>query len=246
MNTLPIILSVAVAFLATFSAGLFATKLKNHIGIVCAFSAGFFIALSIFGLLPDILKIAPSAQISTGQLLAAAVIGFGFLFAVNRSFSRTYMKSHTITKITFQPKVGLLSTAEFCSHAFLEGIAIGVSFQFQFSLGIFVAVAVVAHDFCDGITTLTLMLESGNNLKSSLALLFVDAVAPAFGAAATFIFVFQKFMMVYALSFLLGSFLYMGGGILLPDAYRMNRPTVTVALFLTGFFMILLLTNIIP
>ena len=245
MNTLPIVLSVIIAFAATLSAGLFVTKLKNRIGIVCAFSAGFFIALSLFGLLPDILELAPVAQISLDQLLLTAIVGFGVLFVLNRSFSKLQMKKHTMTRMTFQPRVGLLSTLEFCSHAFLEGIAIGVSFQLQFGLGIFIAVAVVSHDFCDGISTLALMLDSGNNLKSSMGMLFIDAIAPVLGAITTLFFAIQNYILVYSLSFLFGSFLYLGAGTLLPDAYRMNRPIVTVIFFLIGFILILVLTKII-
>ena len=146
---------------------------------------------------------------------------------------------------SFQPRIGLLSTLEFCSHAVLEGLAIGVSFQLQFGLGVFIAVAVISHDFCDGVSTLALMLNSGNSLKSSIGMLFVDAIAPALGAALSLLFAVQNYFLVYALSFLLGSFLYIGVGTLLPDAYRMNRSIITVVFFTVGFLIILILTRII-
>ena len=88
-----------------------------------------------------------------------------------------------------------------------------MSFQLQFGLGIFIAIAVVSHDFCDGISTLTLMLNSGNSLKSAMRMLFIDAIAPALGAATTLVFAVQNCFLVYSLSFLFGgSFLYVGGG----------------------------------
>jgi zinc transporter ZupT len=245
MNALPIIISVVIAFVATLSAGLFVKKLKNHIGIVCAFSAGFFVSISLFDLLPEILAIAAEAQISLYKLLILGIIGFSFLFALNRSFSKLHLKKHTMTKNIFLPRIGLLSTLEFCSHAFLEGIAIGVGFQLQFGLGLFIAVAVVFHDFCDGISTLALMLNSGNSLKSSINMLFIDAIAPVLGAVVTLLFTIQNYFLVFILSFLLGSFSYLGCGTLLPDAYRMNRPIVTIVFFLIGFVLILLLTKII-
>jgi zinc transporter ZupT len=79
--------------------------------------------------------------------LLTSIVGFVFLFALNDSFSKLHMKKHTMEKVTFQPRIGLLSTLEFCSHAFLEGLAIGVSFQLQFSLGIFIAIAVIPMTF---------------------------------------------------------------------------------------------------
>ncbi len=245
MNTLPIILSVIVAFAATASAGLLIKKFKTNIGIVCALSAGFFIALALFDILPEILTLAPQAQISFEMLLLTGTLGFVFLFALERVFSFFHLKKHTMTKMTLQPRIGLLATLEFCSHGFLEGLAIGLSFQLQFGLGIVVAMAVVSHDFCDGVSTLALMLNSGNSLKSSLRLLFVDASAPIIGAAATLFVSIQESFLIFSLSFLVGTFLYIGGGTLLPDAYRMNRPIITISLFLLGFFIILFLNKII-
>ncbi len=245
MNTLPIILSAGIAFAATVSAGIFIKKFKDHIGIVCALSAGFFISLALFDLLPEILIIAPEAQISPVTLLITGSFGFVFLFVLERVFSLFHLKKHSMTKMSLQPRIGLLATLEFCSHGFLEGLAIGLGFQIQLGLGIIVAIAVVSHDFCDGISTLALMLNSGNSLKSSLRLLFVDAVAPVIGATATLFVIVQESFLVFSLSFLVGSFLYIGGGTLLPDAYRMNRPILTVFFFMTGFLIVLLFTKII-
>lgn len=185
MNSLPIVLSASIAFAATLSAGIFIKKFKTNIGIVCALSAGFFIALASFDLLPEILALAPVAQIPLDRLLLTGMGGFVFLLVLERVFSMFHIKKHTMTKRSLQPRIGLLATLEFCSHGFLEGLAIGLSFQLQLGLGIVVAIAVVSHDFCDGISTLALMLNSGNSLKSALKLLLVDAVVPVIGAAVT-------------------------------------------------------------
>ncbi len=238
MNTLPIIASAIIAFLATLSAGVFIRKLKSNIGVVCAFSSGFFIALSVFDILPTVLDLAPEAQISLGTLLLTSFAGFIFLFVLTRGFSSVQMKNHHDVERTVESRAGILSTLEFCSHAFIEGIAIGVSFQLQFGLGIFVAFAVVSHDFCDGISTLALMLNSGNSLKSSMSMLLVDALSPLLGAGLTLFFAVQNYYLIYTLAFLFGSFLYIGAGTLLPDAYRMNRPVTTVIFFLIGFLLI--------
>jgi zinc transporter ZupT len=114
----------------------------------------------------------------------------------------------------------------------------------QFSLGFLVAVAVVSHDFCDGLSTLALMLNSGNSVKASLGMLFVSAVAPILGAATVlFVTVSEGFLML-TLSFLAGSFVYIGGFNLLPEAYSMNKPKFTAILFSTGFLVILTLSLI--
>ena len=244
MNTIPIVLSAIIAFAATLSAGIFVKKLQHNIGVVCAFLAGFFIALSTVELLPEVFSLAAKAQISFEKPLFTAVGGVFFLFALDRVLSRFHLKNQGEQMIALRPRIGLLSTLEFCSHGFIEGLAIGFGFQLQFGLGIVVAIAVVSHDFCDGVSTLTLMLNSGNRLKFSMGMLFIDSIAPVLGALTTLFFSVENYLLVLMLSFLAGSFLYIGGGTLLPDANKMNSPIVTIILFSFGFSFIVLLTAI--
>jgi zinc transporter ZupT len=49
----------------------------------------------------------------------------------------------------------------------MDGLAIGIGFQLEFHVGIIVAFAVIAHDFSDGLNTVTAMLNSGNSLGVS-------------------------------------------------------------------------------
>jgi zinc transporter ZupT len=245
MDTLPIFLSAITAFGATLSAGIFVKKYQKHIGVVCAFSAGFFISLSLFDLLPNIMTLALQAQTSIDAIFLAAVAGFVFLFALDRGFFNNIKTNHNKTKKSLRPTIGVLTTLEFSAHGFLEGLAIGISFQFQLGLGVVVAIAVISHDFCDGLSTLTLMLNSGNTLKSSMRMLLVDAITPVLGIATSVFFTIQYLSLVFVFAFLAGSFIYMGAGSLLPEAHRTNRPIVTIGLFLTGFFLIFFLSRLI-
>jgi len=245
INFVPVFVSVAAAFGATLSAGILARKMQKNMGIVCAFAAGFFIALPLFDLLPDILSVLPQVQVAFYLPLGTAIAGFFFLFGVYHVTPSVHSKNHESDHQTTRPKVGLFSTIEFCAHGFLEGLAIGLSFGINFALGVLVAFAVISHDFCDGMSTLTLMLNSGNSLKSSLGMLFVDAFAPVLGALASFLFVYGSAFVVYALAFLIGSFLYIGAGSLLPDAYHMTGRKVTAGFFLLGFGIILVISRIL-
>ena len=245
MNNLPIFVSVIIAFCATLSAGLLARKMQTNMGIVCAFAAGFFIALPLFDLLPDILSLLPQVQVAFYLPLGAAIAGFFFLYGIYHATPSVHSKNHELKHQMPRPKVGLFSTIEFCAHGFLEGLAIGLSFGINFALGVLVAFAVISHDFCDGMSTLTLMLNSGNSLKSSLGMLLVDAFAPVFGALASFLLIYESAFVVYALAFLIGSFLYIGVGSLLPDAYRMRGRKVTAGFFMLGFGIILAISRIL-
>ncbi len=245
MNTLAILLSAITAFLATMSSGIFIHKYQKNIGVVCAFSAGVLIALALLDILPDMMTLAPKTQVSLVIPITTMIIGFFSLYALDYGFTKTSKTDAGRSDKVLNRTVGLLSTSEFCFHGFLEGLAIGVSFQFEWSLGIVVALAVISHDFCDGVSTLILMLNSGNTARSSMTMLFLDAVAPVLGAVTTLFFTVQDIFVLFALSFLAGSFFYMGGGSLLPQAHQKNRPIVTVAFFLLGLLLILFFSTLL-
>jgi zinc transporter ZupT len=244
MNIFPTMISIAIAFVATLSAGAFAPKYKRNLGILAAFTAGVLIALSLFDMLPEILMLIPTVQGSVGAALLTLASGFIFLLAVDRLLFQPSKNAKT-SKKRFSPKAGVVATAEFCSHGFLEGLAIGVSFQFDWHLGLVVAVAVISHDFCDGLSTVTIMLNSGNTMKASLSMLFVDAIAPVLGGITTFFFHLQDYYTIFFQSFLAGGFIYLGTGKLLPLA-REKNPTLTTAIFLiAGFILILFISRMI-
>jgi zinc transporter ZupT len=237
MDYLPILLSAITAFAATMSAGLLVHRFKKNFGLLCAFVAGIVLALVAFDMVPTILALVPQSEISFALPIVFGVAGFTSLYLVVGLF---HMRKSVNTES--KRTIGIISTAEFCSHGFLEGLAIGVGFQFQFGLGILVAVAVISHDFCDGLSTLALMLNSGNSTKASLGMLFVDAIAPLLGAATVLFLTVEHSFMLLGLSFLVGSFIYIGGLTLLPQAYAIKRPRVTAALFSFGFAIIFLLS----
>src|SRR5262249_60274563 len=78
--------------------------------------------------------------------------------------------------------VGLVGALGLSFHSFLDGLAIGVGFKAGTSVGVVVLLAVVAHDFADGLNTVTFMLATRNSPMRTGALLVVAAVAPVAGA----------------------------------------------------------------
>jgi hypothetical protein len=82
-------------------------------------------------------------------------------------------------------------------------------------------------------------------MKSSLSLLIVDAIAPVIGVATTLFVAIQESFLIFSLSFLVGSFLYIGAGTLFPSAYKMNRQMVTVAFFSFGFLLVIIFPKMI-
>jgi ZIP family zinc transporter len=127
----------------------------------------------------------------------------------------------------------------------MDGFARGLGFHFSFDIGIVVAFAVIAHDFSDGMNTVTVMLKSGNPLKSSLRLLLVDATAPVLGALSTYLISLPEQVLIMFLPFFAGGFLYLGASDLLPEAHEKNPPIVSVVLTILGFLLVFAIVQLL-
>jgi len=104
-------------------------------------------------------------------------------------------------------------------------------------------VVVIAHDFSDGMNTVTIMLHAGNSLRSSLAMLLIDAVAPVLGAVATLFIAAPEWILAYLLPFFAGGFLYLGASDLLPEAHEKNPPLTALLSTLAGFVLIFVVVH---
>jgi ZIP family zinc transporter len=116
--------------------------------------------------------------------------------------------------------MGPIGAIGLVAHSFLDGAAIGIAYQANPKIGLIVALAVISHDFTDGINTVVIMLKNEQNVKNARRFLFVDAIAPVFGIlVASFIVINQSVLAVILAAFS-GQFLYIGAANLLPETYR--------------------------
>jgi zinc transporter ZupT len=90
----------------------------------------------------------------------------------------------------------------------------------------------------------TVMLKSGNSLKSSMRMLLLDATTPILGAASTLLIRLPEQYLVLILPFFAGGFLYLGASDLLPEAHERNPPLVSLVSSLAGFLLIFVITGI--
>ncbi len=127
----------------------------------------------------------------------------------------------------------------------MDGMAIGIGFQSDFHVGIIVAFAVMVHDFSDGLNTVTVMLNSGNSMKSSMKVLVLDAAAPMLGVLSTLAITIPENYLILFLPFFAGGFLHLGSSDLLPQAHEKNDPLVSIAFTLLGFLLIFVITRLL-
>ena len=112
----------------------------------------------------------------------------------------------------------------------MDGVGIGLAFQVSPAVGLTVVIAVTAHDFCDGLTTMSLMLIHRHTTARSLAMLGLDALAPALGATSTLAFAVPPSMLVLYLGFFAGLLLYIGASDILQQVHSMAGPAASMRL----------------
>jgi ZIP family zinc transporter len=244
MNLDAILLAI-VTCCSTFLGGIVATRRRKNIGVLGAFAAGVLITTSLLDLLPQTFRLATAVNVLLESVMALTVVGFLFLYVISRMITaHVFSRDGEYIEVK-HPVGGLFATSELTVHSFIDGLAIGFGFEVDIHVGIIIAIAVICHDFTDGLSTVAVMLNSGNSLRNSIRMLFLDAVAPVLGAVATLFFEVQQYYIVLLLPFFAGGFLYLGASDLLPQAHEENPQIPTIISCITGFVLIFILTYIL-
>jgi zinc transporter ZupT len=229
----PLWLSLAT-LLSTTAGGLCALRLRARLHLLLGFTAGVLLGVVVFDLLPESFeqsrRLGGDGQVALLALVAGFVLFHGFkrLVLVRRT-SEAGNPSHR------HRAIGTLSSLALVAHSVMDGVGIGLAFQVSPAIGITVAVAVIAHDFCDGLNTVSLMLLHRHTPRSALRMLALDAIAPVVGAASTLAFSVPPALLAPYLGFFAGFLLYVGAGDILPQAYsRAGSASAMNLVALTG------------
>jgi zinc transporter ZupT len=231
----PVLFALA-ACASTLGGGLFALRHDDRLHYILSFAAGVLLGVVAFEILPEIFELAHETGTDPQRAMLALVAGFLFFHMVEKfalvhhAHEGAYAKHH-------HPHLGVLSALAIAGHSALDGVAMGLAFQVSPAAGAAAVVAVVAHDFCDGINTVGVMRAHGNSRRRALGMLVLDAIAPVLGAASTLLFTLPPSALLLFLGFFAGFLLYIGAADILPEAHSQappRRALVLVALTLLG------------
>lgn len=237
MNYLVILLAV-ITFLSTLCGGLIIFKFKKYLPYFFAFAAGSLMAVAFFDILPESINLANSVNLNLRYLMIAIVASFFFYSLLERFFLTHHFEEH---EDDHGHIMGPIGAGSLVLHSFLDGAAIGSAFQVNLSVGLIVALAVIFHDFTDGINTVTVMLKNKQKNSKSLVFLLLDAIAPVLGVLATSVFAFPTKVLAIILAVFVGEFIYIGASSLLPETHKYNAKKI-VLFILLGILLIFALT----
>lgn len=239
-----VILFIFGAFLATFIGGLLGIRFRDKLHLILGFTAGVLISVVSFDIFPEIIEMTERLGISPHIPMFAFVAGF-FLFHVIEKLFLVHYTHEEEYNPHHHPAVGTLSALALSFHTFLDGLAIGLSFQVNPALGVAVALGVIAHGFSDGLNTVSLMLMHGNNLKRTLRVLVLNAAAPLLGGLVSIFISLPEQILLLAVGFIGGFLLYIGASDILPEAHSGKSSYKTILATLVGVAFIYVLTSLV-
>jgi zinc transporter ZupT len=240
MNAL---LMSCLTFVSTVLGGLFGFRYRDRLHLLISFTAGVLIAVCFFDILPEIFALTTEHHLDLTPALVALVLGF--------------MSIHTLEKLAVihaaheqeyaehrHAMVGLLGASGLAFHSVLDGVGIGLGFQVNPQVGLLITIAVMAHDFSDGLNTVSLMLLHGNTPRKATWLLLIDALAPIVGAGSTYLMTIPEHLLSLYLGYFGGFILYIGASDLLPEAHSTHSSFTMIGLTVLGILFIFAVTRL--
>ena len=218
-------------FFATLLGGLFALYQQDRLHLILGFSAGALIGVAFFDLIPEALDLA-SAALGTQFIVTTIAVGFVAYMLLDRTIAPHGDKGSRTEKLW--RRGGALGAGSLSAHSFLDGFAIGLAFKVSAAVGAIVSAAVLAHDFSDGINTVSIILRNKGDNRSAFGWLLIDAAAPVAGAASTVMLHVEQDALGVCLALFAGVFLYIGASDLLPESYHDHPTSGTTAMTIVG------------
>ena len=226
------------AFCATMTGGYMALRLKDKMHIILGFSAGAVIAVAFFDLLPEALALSGKAH-DPSTIISFTALGF-LLYLVLDRVILLHDHGHEHGGEHPAESLGHVRAGSLSVHSFLDGLGVGLAFQVSAAVGTIVAVAVLAHDFSDGINTVQVVVRHGGEAKKALRWLIVDAAAPVLGILATLFFKVNMESLGLLLALFAGFFLYIGASDLIPESHHRHPKFFTTFMTAVGMAVIYL------
>ena len=172
-----IVLPFALATVAaTFAGGALALRLAHSLPTLMALTGGVVVAVALFDVLPESIEAVDDPQ------RVATLVGVGFIvfFLAERVLVLHHRDDAEHARAHAQ--VGVLGALGLSVHSFIDGLGIGLAFGLDTATGVLVFIAVISHDFADGLNTVSFVLSQSDDRRRAKRWLTIDAFAPLFGA----------------------------------------------------------------
>ncbi len=226
-------MALVIAICTVFSTalgGIVALRARDRMHLVLGLSAGVLLGLVAFDLLPEVFRLwstTPGADQKVPWTMVAFVGGFLILHVIERAAGVHEPADHDYGDHAHD-LAGSLGALGLIGHSLLDGLAIGLAFHVNTSVGWTVGIAVLAHDFADGLNTVTLMRRAGHDRRRAVLALGLDAIAPVIGVLIAFVLSPSDQFLALYLSAFAGLLTYLATADILPEAHAHHPSRITL------------------
>ncbi len=255
-----IYLAAVLPFVSTLLGGWAVFRLRHRLHVAMALGAGILVATALVDLIPESISLIGGADPAAATGIAA-IVGF-LLYAAVEAFihQASYEHGHDPEQDPFEPHehaaplsaaqstLGWLAPAGLIVHSVLDGVAIGLGYEAGAQVGLLVTLAVVVHDFADGLNIVTVAVAGGRGRTGAIVLLALDAVATIVGVAISQVVPLDPMQLGLLLGAFGGAFIAIGASHLLPEAQHRQRGSVSplVVLVILGAAVVVAVRALIP
>lgn len=233
-----------LTFISTTLGGFYALKNRHRLHFIMSFTAGVLIAVCFFDILPELFSIITEQKLDPTASLIALVVGFLTIHIIEKvAVIHAGHEEEYAVHNHKHPTVGVIGATGLTFHSLLDGVGIGLGFHVNPQVGLLIALAVIAHDFSDGLNAVTLMLVNKNSTKKAVIFLILDALAPIVGAMVTYVIAIPIHILNLYLGFFAGFLLYIGASDLLPEAHSRHSSWKMLFLTVMGVVFIFIITR---
>jgi len=214
-----------------------ALRWPGRINSLAALAGGLVLGAAFFDLLPEAVERAENIGRGPSIPLGAALVGFLAFHSLERFLHHHHEEDE-------EPNAaGVVGAVGFVIHSMVDGLAIGLGFRISADVGVLVALAVIGHDFSDGLNTVSYMVSHHQPPGRSRRFLIADALAPTFGAIIASVVTLPDLVFPVAIGFFSGLFIYAGATRLLPQASALP-PMRSVPLTALGACLLLMVSRL--
>jgi len=227
------VLVSVLAFVMTLAGGLAAMRVRDRRHLVLGLAGGLMLGVVAFDLIPESLEMTRHSPLGVPAPMIGFAAGFVLLHvveqavAIHRAHEDEYAP-HVHTHGRTPGAGGLLAASALVLHSLVDGLSIGLGFQSGTDVGVFVALAVITHDFADGFNTFTAASLNRADRRPAVALLFADAAAPVAGAALGTLATVPEAVLGPYLGTFAGVLLYLAAAEILPEAHSVHPRVMTL------------------
>ena len=213
-----------LAALADIAGGLLVTTPIRHsraaLNTLVGFGAGFMLSVALLEMLPNAFEVEHG--------LYAVLLGYLAVHLTQHVLTPHFHFGEETHEVGSR-SVGVWALVGLVPHSFFDGVAIVGGYLVSDEVGFLIFLAVLLHKVPTGVSLASIMLASGNTIRSALVAVTLLAVATLLGALLTPAI---DVLAHYGLAVAAGVTIYVAASNLIPESQRAEGWFVPAAVFI--------------